>query len=235
VTPTVESTERAVARCAEAGVVLAVNHTRRWAPDVVRLAAELKAGASGPWGEVRAASGTYNKGVLNNGAHLVDLLHLLLGPLQVVAAGAPRADHFADDPSVPALLRGAQGVPVVLNVADARDYALFELQLATSRACITMEDGGLHWRVRHAVESADFKGYRTLDAGQVRDGEYFAAMSEAVADLHAALAGGRAPRSTGASALQAQRVCEALRLAAAGGAGPAGGAAAATIAGPRVE
>ena len=38
------------------------------------LAGELKAGT---WGQVRSASGTYGKGVMHNGSHLIDLLHML--------------------------------------------------------------------------------------------------------------------------------------------------------------
>ena len=62
-------------------------------PDVLRLRDEL---AAGHWGEVRSVSATYNKGVLNNGGHLIDLLHLLLGPLDVVVTGPAAAGASHD-------------------------------------------------------------------------------------------------------------------------------------------
>lgn len=207
-TTSLADSEQWVSRCAAAGVQLAVNHTRRWAPDVVRLAQELAAGA---WGSVRAASATYNKGVLNNGGHLVDLLHALLGPLEVIAAGAPVWDFWPDDPSVPALLRSRSGVSITLNVAHAADYALFELQLVTQRGTIVLEDGGQVWRLRRVVNSAQFNGYRTLDAGERRTGEYEQAMSRAAASLYRALRHGEALAGSGEGALQAQRVCDELR------------------------
>jgi predicted dehydrogenase len=207
VTPTLAETALWVARCAEAGVLLAVNHTRRWAPDVVRMAEELRAGRHGA---VRSVVGHYNKGLLNNGGHLVDLLHLLLGPLDLVAAGAPVWDHGDDDPSVPALLCSAAGVPVHLSVAHAADYALFELQIVTSTGMLTMEDGGQRWRRRQATDSARFKGYRTLDAGRAVPGEYDQAMGRAVANLHAALGSGAPLASSGASALLAQQLCDTI-------------------------
>ena len=208
VTPTLAQTEALVQRCAAAGVPLAVNHTRRWAPDVQRLAAELKAGA---WGSVRSAVGTYNKGVLNNGSHLVDLLHLLLGPMTVMHAGAALADHWPDDPTVPALLQTTSGVPVHLNTAHAADCAVFELQLITATVVIAMEDGGLQWRVRRVIDSPHFRNYRVLDGGERIPGEYLQATQRAVANLHAHLGHGEPLASTGASALAAQRLCEEIR------------------------
>jgi len=210
-TPSVAASAGLVQRCRDAGVLLAVNHNRRFSADVQRLADELKAGR---WGELRSVVGTYNKGVLNNGSHLVDLLHRLVGRLELVAAGAPVADHWDDDPTVPALLRTAAGVPVHLTTAHAADYALFELTLVTARATITMEDGGLGWRVRQRIESPHFRGYQMLDGGERTAGDYLQTMRRAVDNLAAALADEAELASTGDTALQAQRLCERLRHAA---------------------
>jgi predicted dehydrogenase len=209
VTPTLSQTETLVQRCKHSGVALAVNHTRRWAPDVQRLAAELQAGA---WGRVRSAVGTYNKGVLNNGSHMIDLLHLLLGPMTVQHAGAALADHWPDDPTVPALLQTAHGVPVHLNTAHAADCAIFELQIITATAVIAMEDGGQQWRVRRVIDSPHFRSYRVLDGGERTAGEYLQATQRAVANLHEHLDNGSPLASTGDTALAAQRLCEEIRL-----------------------
>lgn len=208
VTPTVVQTAALVARCARAGVPLAVNHTRRWAPDVRRLATELRTGV---WGAVRSAVGTYNKGVLNNGSHLVDLLHQLLGPLTLLQAGVAVADFWPDDPTVPALLQTETGVPVHLSTAHAGDAAIFELRLVCQKAVITMEDGGLMWRVRRVMASPHFAGYRVLDDGERIDGEVLQATAAAVANLHDHLISGVHLASTGHTALAAQRLCEQIR------------------------
>ena len=205
VTGTAADTAAAVQACAASGVKMAVNHNRRWAPDIVRLRSEL---AAGQWGAMRAAVGIYNKGILNNGSHLVDLLQLLLGPLDIIAAGLPSFDHWKDDPSVPALLQTRAGVPVTLNAAHAADYAIFELQLFTERGLVAMEDGGAGWRVRRVIGSPHFKGYAVLDSGQRVAGEYHASTLAAVANIHDALTRGVALASSGETALAAQRLCE---------------------------
>jgi predicted dehydrogenase len=200
--------EDLVQRCAAQGVLLAVNHNRRWDPEIMRLRGEL---ASGHWGELRSVSCHYNKGVLNNGSHMIDLLHDLLGPLEPRHAGAPLYDHWPADPTVPALLRTLNGVEVSLNAGHAADYSLFELQLVTERAVIAMEDGGMRWRHRLAERSPQFAGYRALPEGEIRPGGYLATMSNAVTNIHHALRAGAALASDGNSALSAQRLCERLR------------------------
>lgn len=211
VTPSVAQTQQWVEACRAAGVLLAVNHTRRWAPDVVQLRDELAAGA---WGSLRSLAGTYNKGILNNGGHLVDLVQFLAGPLELLAAGPAVHDFWPDDPTLPALLRTQAGVPVTLSCGHAGDYAVFELQLVASEGTLVMENGGMRWRRRRAAASPHFQGYRALGPAEELPGRYEEAMEAAVANLHAALAQGAPLASTGDTALAAQRICEQIRGAA---------------------
>lgn len=203
-----------------AGIGLAVNHTRRWAPDIVALAADLSAGRHGA---VRAASGFYTKGIGNNGSHMLDLLAMLLGPLSLVAAGTSRFDFWGDDPSVPALLTAGNDIPVTLNIGDAGDYALFELRIVTEKGTIEMIDGGLGWVLRRAGESAAFSGYRTLQPGVASEGRYFEAMRAAAANLYDWLEDGAPLASDGRTALTAQKLCDSIRESALTGARASGG------------
>lgn len=209
IAPTLHEARLWVERCAEAGIPLAINHTRRWAPDVARLRDELR---QQYWGEIRSVTGTYNKGILNNGSHLVDAIRLLLDcTLEIEAVGAPQWDFWPDDPTVPALLRTDSGIPVHLTTAHAGDYALFELQLVTSAGVLVMEDGGLRWRIRRAGDSAHFAGYKALLAAEQVDGRYMEAMLHAAANLHDAVHHGAPLACTGASALVTQALCDDIR------------------------
>ena len=208
VTPDLAETEKWVSRCADAEILLAVNHTRRWAPDVVRLSNEL---AAGHWGVVRSVVGHYNKGLLNNGGHMVDLLHRMLGDLQIQSVGRPLWDLWENDPSVPVVLTTEHGIPVYLNISHASDFAYFELQVITSQAVLSMEDGGARWRIRRAVDSPHFKGYKSLGVGQELVGEYAHAMTNAIANIHDALRADAPLASTGLTALAAQSVCDKVK------------------------
>ncbi|HVL41419.1 MAG TPA: Gfo/Idh/MocA family oxidoreductase [Brevundimonas sp.] len=197
-----------VARADADDVALAVNHTRRWDPEVQALAEQLRSGA---WGAVRAATGFYTKGAVHNGVHMIDLLRLLLGDLQLLWVGAARHDFWNDDPSPPAALVSHDGVPVQLVAGHAGDYALFELTLTTERGQITMTDGGMGWMLRPAGDSAHFPGYQALARGELRPGGYPHAMTNAVDNIARAILSGDDLACTGHDALKAQALCEQIR------------------------
>lgn len=208
VTASVSGSEVIVARCKSAGIPLAVNYSRRWDTDISRLATDIK---EGRWGAIRSITGIYNKGLLNNGSHMLDLLNLLVGPLKVIGAGNPVNDYFSSDPTVPAWLEGNQGLSVFLACGQAADYSLFEIQFIFSRGMLTMEDGGMYWRERCVEDSDTFKGYRTLDAGVRHTGRYPQAMLQAVDNIYRSIKDGDMLASTGESALVTQRLCERIR------------------------
>lgn len=197
--------------CEAAGVKLAVNYTRRWDPKVAALAEELR---DGTWGRIRSVTGTYTKGIVHNGGHMVDLLHMLLGELELISVGRPSFDFWEDDPSVPALLSTATGVPVSLALGHAADYALFELQLITEGGTITMLDGGRRWAFRRPQGSDTFAGYRSLGDIEIHEGGYDEAMLRAVQNIADALDHGAPLASDFVNALAAHRLCETIRDAA---------------------
>jgi len=208
IAPTLAESEDLVRECGEAGVFLAVNYTRRWDPSV----ADLRQGmAQGRWGVLRSVVGYYNKGLLNNGSHMLDLLHLLLGPLRVVRAGRAVDDFFPDDPTMPVWLEAAGSLPVQIACAHAADFAFFELQLVFARAVITMEEGGLFWRERSVADSETFAGYRAPGEGVRRAGGYAQSMLRSVDNIFGAVRHAQPLASNGESALAAQRLCEGIR------------------------
>lgn len=200
-----------VAACAAAGTALVVNYTRQWDPSVERLAVDLR---QGRLGALRSVVGHYNKGILNNGGHLVDLLLRLVGPLELVATLGCTHDFWPDDPTVAALLRGPDGLPVYLNPADARDYAFFELELVCADGVVRMQSGGMRWQRRDAAASPQFKGYKALGDAQQTDGDYPQAMLRAVDEIHHHLQAGQPLRSSGEQALDVQRLCQTIQEAA---------------------
>lgn len=204
----IEEATALVAACRDAGILLAVNYTRRWDPEISAFKSAL---GRGVWGPVRSAVGYYNKGVLNNGSHMVDLLQHLLGPLELQATGAAQSDHSAEDPTVPALLATANATPVHLATGAAGDYALFELQIVTAKGVVAIEQGGFCWRERLVRESPRFAGYRDVGDDTQRPGGYAKAMLGAATNLHDALTQGAELASTGETALAAQTICDQIR------------------------
>jgi predicted dehydrogenase len=208
VTSSLKDTQIAVQACSDQQVLLAVNYSRRWSPQVVQLKAEL---ANGSWGLVRSVSAVYNKGILNNGSHMLDLLLCLFGHLHVASVGDPVNDFVPEDPSIDATLVSKNGFPIQLNVAHAQDYALFEMQIVTEKGVINMEDGGSRWRFRHAMPSELLAGYSFLNSGKWVDQDGSFALSGAVANIFDSLQNGAPLASSGANAIEAQYLCEQIK------------------------
>ena len=200
--------EQMIRACRDAGVQLAVNYTRRWDPSIVDL---RKAIEEDRWGRLRSVVGYYNKGLLNNGSHLLDLLLFLFDDVAIKAVGAPIEDFVPSDATVPFWLETAHHVPIQIACGHAEDFAFFELQLLFANAVITMEESGMSWRERRPVDSALFRGYRVVDKGLIRPGGYPQAMLQSVQNIFDAIEHGSPLASTGETALEAQRLCEKIR------------------------
>jgi predicted dehydrogenase len=203
-TSLVES-ERLVEECRKRDILLAVNYSRRFDPDVWKLRVDMQ---EGRWGQLRSIIGCYNKGILNNGSHMLDLLDLLVGPMEIVQVGKPIYDFFPSDPTIPVWLEAANALQIHLACGHAEDYAMFELQLVFSQGALSMEEGGMFWRERRVVDSGTFKGYRVLDDGMLHAGQYSRSMLQAVDNIFRAMTAGNPLASTGETALVAQRMCE---------------------------
>jgi predicted dehydrogenase len=133
--------DRIIAACEAHGVLLSVNHSRRWYP-IFRHAAELISG--GAIGELISITGYCQGGkpspawqselegpLLHDATHLFDLMRWYAGDVQWVSATALRRQHTAypvEDDSA-ALLRFHSGVTAVALVNERTDYMRFEIDL----------------------------------------------------------------------------------------------------------
>jgi len=209
ITASLADAERLVELCKNSNVLMAVNHTRRWDPSVCKLQADI---FSGRRGILRSIIGIYNKGILNNGSHMLDLLHFLVGPVHVLKVGKPFNDYLFNDPTIPVLMENNQGISIHLACANAEDYAEFELQLIFSLGILSIEEGGLYWRERPIEESASFKNYRVLGSGKRYMGECSESMLKAINNIYLAITSNEALVSSGETAILAQRMCEKIKL-----------------------
>ena len=198
--------------CKESGVTLVVNYSRQWDPVLAVLARQL---SNGHWGLVRSIVGHYNKGILNNGSHMIDLLFRLVGPLELVTVACAQIDFSESDPTVAALLTAVKGgVPVYLNPGCAKDFAYFELEIVCELGVIRMHSSGLGWQFREVVPSPQFEGYCSLGASRETKGGYLETMAGAINDIYSHLQGGASIGSMGESAIEIQRLCMQIQRAA---------------------
>lgn len=205
------ASRKLVQDCNESGVALVVNYSRQWDPVLAELATQL---SNGHWGCVHSIIGHYNKGILNNGSHMIDLLFRLVGPLELVTAACAKFDFSESDPTVAALFTAAKGeVPVYLNPGCAKDFAYFEIEIVCELGVIRMHSSGLGWQFRNVVPSPQFEGYHSLGAPREIKGGYLETMAGAINDIYAYLQGGASISSMGENAIEVQNLCMQIQCA----------------------
>ena len=189
-------------------ILLAVNFSRRWMPDMELFRKDLM---NGRWGKVRSVVGHYNKGLLNNGSHMIDLLHFLFGDLTPRWVGDYIFDYTDDDPSMPVLLSSEEEFNIFLNVTNSADFSFFEISFFLEKGVVTLENGGHLWNIRESVDNKDYKGFRTLSSSISNPAEYNLVMNRAVQNIHDALSKNTKLKSDGSNAMKALEVCKDIK------------------------
>ena len=157
-----EEAEDLRARCAQAGIAVAVNHLRRWAP----LADELRRLASPESiGHVQHVVGWYGKGIVNNGSHVLDLVAATIGTPSRGAVLRVVDDGRDTDPTVDALVDvdvAGRVIPLHLVGTDHRAFSLLEVQVTGTRGRVHVVDGGRQLVREDVADDPDFPGYARL-------------------------------------------------------------------------
>jgi len=195
---------RVVDALAAQGKSVSVNYFRRFVPGLQALRGEI---ISGAWGGVQNGVGTYAKGVLNCGSHMIDLLRFLIGDVTLMAVTKRRDDYLQTDPTLDAILQTTDGAPLHLLGADHRHFFLFELTLTFARGQVCIEDLGRSMRLRRVIDDLEFPDRVTLPVGKSVSTELGRALLGAVANLYDHLVVGTPLASDGQSAIITERLC----------------------------
>jgi predicted dehydrogenase len=211
---------RLAAAIEAAGCKSLVNFSRHWDPSMQELRSAIEAGSLGA---VQRLIGTYGKGLVNNGSHLIDLAGLLCRarPLRARALGSPldpgeSAWSGGQDPTCDAQIVYARenGTELQLSLVgtDHRAYTCFELRLIGSRALCDVTRGGRRLILTSIEDDPNFDGYRI--PGGARDLPAQALQSmDRMADEAVRLAQGTLQRADcdAPAALQTALAVEAVR------------------------
>jgi hypothetical protein len=153
----------------------------------------------------------YNKGLLNNGSHILDLLFYLLGSLSVEYVGIPVFDFTPEDPSFPLNLATIDEIPISLSCSNSHDFQLIELDFVFSNARIKLLDGGLRWSVQRVVDSQYFAGYKGLSPEVISEGTYLKAFENALTNIYDYLCADADLTCSGRDALNILKLCSEIK------------------------
>lgn len=208
---TLSAADEMIRLCAERGVLLMIDHQRRFDPTHQRIAAYIKSGALG---RIQQVTCYYTAGVANTGSHLFDLLRFCLGDVRWTQGRySQNVSPNPQDPNIDAILGFDSGCLAVLQACDVKAYLIFELAFLGTRGRLRITSSGFDVVFEAAQDSPRFAGYKELApaASPVRPEGQPEFMLHGVAHLLECLKSGQKPISSGEDGRAALEIICALR------------------------
>ena len=189
-----------------AGQAVAVNYTRRFSPTFQGIQG-LRLDRT--FGDFLGGSGFYGNGLYHSGAHMIDLLRMLLGEVSVQGAGVKFFDAKQDDPSVFGVLLVA-GSPFYLGVIPRPCVNAFELTLYFTNAVIRITDIGRLVELYQPIPRPDLPTEMVYPTKGLQSFDMREPMMVAVQNIKDYLLHGTRLLSTGENALEVLKICQAF-------------------------
>lgn len=204
-----EDAESMIKICKERGILLFVNHMRRFDPFIRKAKEQTDA-----WGPVMQARATYYRGLHNNGTHFLDLLRFFLGPAVGVVALADETRTFDDlpgDRNYDGMIVFASGAHAVLQALDERVYSHQDIEFYAKGGRVALRKFGFENEYTAIEPSKAFVGHAELSQEtSTQEGGWRSFMKSMPAHVVACLDGREQPLSRGEDGLAALRLIEAF-------------------------
>ena len=213
VVSTLEEALRANEAAYRNGSTVVVNYFRRWDPGIGQVARIIKEGRIG---RVQSVTCYYNKGILNNGSHGIDLLNLFWGlpfrvrTLRVIDDGYDDLDRTMD--CVFEYETESSGFSAYLIGSDWRHFSIFELDVIGSGGRVRLTEKGQEIQLSTVGADSIFPGYSILKNPEVITTNFECGLLDVIQDLVDIWRGGSPETKSGIEeTIDVLRVIEALR------------------------
>jgi predicted dehydrogenase len=204
----VDAGKEMVKLCRKKGIVLQVDHQRRFDPlhiDLKNLIMRKKLGG------VQQANFYYTAGVKNTGSHMFDLLRFLFGDVEWVEAFfSKNVSGRGDDPNLDGILRFKSGLTATFQACDINKYLIFELNCILEEGRFVLKNSGFELDLYKKGASKYFSGYKELLRAKVPFKTVYERkfMANAVDHLVKCINKGTESRSAGVDGLEVLRIIE---------------------------
>lgn len=188
-------------------IPLAVNYTRRFVPEFIRLRDEIK---NKKYGEYLAGTGYYEKGLVHNGSHLIDLIRYLVGTPGNMRAFEKKESAIKGDPTISGVVRLVNERSFVLWGLESKLYSKTEMDLWFEKARIRMLELGDVIEYALPQNSQVFAGYTYLTKRIRVKTKYLEAMKYTVDNIYKFLLGQEKLICDGEDALETLKICARL-------------------------
>lgn len=207
VTTDTKDTQAIIKLYQQKNIPVLINYSRRFDLVVQKLKKEL---VQQKYGRVLCSSLVYNKGIVHNGSHAVDLARYLFGEVEVANSLSSVNDFFPIDATVAAFVKLERCPQFYLMAADARSYSVFELDIFCEKARFHFTDSGFFLSKQTVKNSDLYKGYKVLSKPIIKKTGLSNSLLELVGNAIGHLESQRPLLCGIEDALKTQIVCAAL-------------------------
>ena len=186
------------------GILLAVNHTRRFNQPMINLANDIK---TKKYGALINSVGIYTKGILHNGSHLIDLFRYFFGEVKRFRILSEIYDYKETDPTIDAFIEFVCGQKVHFVGANEKAYSVFDIDLFFEKGRIIISDFGKTINYYNAQKRTDLKGEKKLFHSKSIDTDLSSSINKVVSNLIDAYEKNDKLYCSGYDAVETQRIC----------------------------
>lgn len=159
VTNNFQDTQKAVALFSRLNTPVLINYSRRFDKSMQKIKKEI---TQGKYGRVLCAHGIYTKGIVHNGAHMIDLARYLFGEIKKSSVLYSVSDYGKKDKSAAGFLKFDRCEQFYLAAGDNRSFFIFELDIILEKKRIRLLDSDQYLSWQNVISDPAYPGCKCL-------------------------------------------------------------------------
>lgn len=152
-----KNADQMIRLCNEKGVILQVDHQRRFDTFHQEIRAFLQ---SGKMDRIQQVTFYYTGGIANTGSHMFDLLRFFFGYVEwVQAVTSQNKSPNPNDPNIDGVMKFVNGPFCSIQACDVQDFLIFEMDCLGTKGRLNITHSGFDLEFYQVEESKLFSGY----------------------------------------------------------------------------
>ncbi len=154
-----------------AGIPLVINYTRRYVPEIRKMRNEI---ANGSWGKIYHCQVNYNRGIMHDGSHAINLCNWFFGNFkrggmlpadpEIIDLDPVRFNNY--DITYAAYMIFENCPHVFFCPSDGRKFGLFEIHIMTEGGRISLVDHSKKITIQKLMLEPTYGDYKTLSSNR---------------------------------------------------------------------
>lgn len=154
------SADRIIELCNHKGVILQIDHQRRFDKFHQEVRTFLK---NGKLGRIQQVNFYYTAGIANTGSHMFDLLRFFFGDVEWAQAVYGQSESSnPNDPNIDGMVKFRSGAFCAIQACDVQEFLIFEMDCIGTKGRLNLTHSGFDLEFYEVREGNLFSGYKEI-------------------------------------------------------------------------